>query len=534
MFTLYVPVPMPSFLTFSAVCAIAPDGQTLFDHLNLSIGAERVGLVGRNGSGKSTLLRIASGDLPPGAGTLARSGSSDVLAQHWPEDHSFAQALGIADAAARIARILAGDGTPEDLEAADWDLSSRVDQALQDVGLPDLALERQIGTLSGGERTRVGLARLALVRPDLLLLDEPTNNLDAAGRAAVERLIASWRGGVLLASHDRALLEHMDRIVELTPRGVHIVGGGWSAFAAQRDAERAQAAAERERSEAALRATARGVQEQREAKDRRDKAGRAFAARKSEPRILLGRQAERAENSGGQARRLGERQLQEATARLEDARTKIEVLTPLTIAPPPSGLPSGAEVLTLDAVTASVGERRLGPWTLTIRGPERVALTGPNGAGKTTLIKMASGPLIPASGTVRRSGGAVATLDQHVTLLDPADTILGNIRRLHPEMDQHGAYAACARFAFRNRDADRLVGTLSGGERLRAGLAAAMPGETAPWLLILDEPTNHLDIASVEVLENALRNYDGALLVVSHDRRFLDAIGIQREYRLTP
>lgn len=119
-------------------------------------------------------------------------------------------------------------------------------------------------------------------------------------------------------------------------------------------------------------------------------------------------------------------------------------------------------------------------------------------------------------------------LDQHVTLLDDAETIAGNLRRLYPMLDDEAVHAACARFAFRNRDAQRIVGSLSGGERLRAGLAALLSGESPPWLLILDEPTNHLDIESIEVLETALRGFDGALLVVSHDRRFLDAIGITR------
>ena len=524
---------MSSFITFSGVSAATPDRRALFRDLTLAIGAERVGLVGRNGSGKSTLLRIAAGLVEPTAGGVSRTGTVGMLAQHWPEDSNVAEALGVAAAIAAVERILAGNGSADDFDTADWELLPRVEAALAEVGLAGLALEQAIGTLSGGERTRVGLARIALERPDLLLLDEPTNNLDAAGRAAVQALIAGWHGGVLVASHDRILLEGMDRIVELTPIGVHVVGGGWSAFAARREAERAQAAAEYGRSEAAVHDTKRTVQAGREAKDRRDKAGRAFAARKSEPRILLGRQAERAENSGGQARRIAERQIDEAGARLDEARAKVEVLTPLTISLPPSGMPSNAEVLTLDAVTMRVGTRMLGPWSLALRGPERVALGGANGTGKTSLLKLATGALAPDGGTIRRAEGRIAMLDQHVDLLAPDRTILDNLRRLHPTLNAQAAHAACARFAFRNRDAERIVGTLSGGERLRAGLMAAMSGETVPWLLILDEPTNHLDIASIEELQRALCSYDGALLVVSHDRAFLDAIGIGREVQLS-
>ncbi len=206
----------------------------------------------------------------------------------------------------------------------------------------------------------------------------------------------------------------------------------------------------------------------------------------------------------------------------------MEVLTPLTIVLPPSGVPSGATVLAMDGVVAEMGGRRLGPWTLRIDGPERIALTGANGAGKTTLLRIAAGFLAPVTGTVRRAEGRIVMLDQHVGLLDPEGSILDNIRRLNPTASAEDAYAVCARFAFRNRDARRVVGTLSGGERLRAGLAATLSGSTPPWLVILDEPTNHLDIESVELLEDALQGFDGALLIVSHDSSFLTRVGPER------
>jgi len=170
-----------------------------------------------------------------------------------------------------------------------------------------------------------------------------------------------------------------------------------------------------------------------------------------------------------------------------------------------------------------------GPWRFEIVGPERVAVTGPNGAGKTSLLRLAAGELVPTSGAVRRAEGRVAMLDQHVGLLDPALSVLENYRRLHVGVTEREAHAACARFAFRNRDALKCVGDLSGGERLRAGLACVLGGAEVPQLLLLDEPTNHLDMESIEVLEAALAGYDGALLVVSHDRAFLEAIGVARE-----
>ncbi|MEN8676389.1 MAG: ATP-binding cassette domain-containing protein, partial [Alteriqipengyuania sp.] len=283
---------MSPFLTLDSLSARTPDGRRLFHDLTLSIGAERVGLVGRNGSGKSTLLDLIAGAGKPASGTIHASGTLGVLHQDLPPQFTIARALGVAGQLEVLHRVLAGEGTPDDLALADWSLEERIEAALAQVGLSATPLDRRIRTLSGGERTRIGIARLRLEAPDLLLLDEPTNNLDAVGRDAIAALIRDWRGGVLVASHDRALLESMDRIVELTPIGIRSFGGGWSAFAAARDAERARAAEESERADAALRTAQRSAQARREAKARRDKAGRAVAARGSEPKIVLDARAE--------------------------------------------------------------------------------------------------------------------------------------------------------------------------------------------------------------------------------------------------
>ena len=256
---------MSALLTLDSVAAHTPEQRLLFSGLSLALNAERVGLVGRNGSGKSTLLRIVAGELAPAAGAVGLSGTVGTLQQRFPPEITVADALGVSEPLTLLARVVAGEGNADDFAAADWTLEPRLEAALAEVGLTGIGFERMMGSLSGGERTRVGVARLLVEEPDLLVLDEPTNNLDADGRAAIHALIERWNGGVLVASHDREVLELMDRIVELTPVGVRIVGGGWTAFAEQREREREAAAGQLERSEGALRDARRTAQRRAEA-----------------------------------------------------------------------------------------------------------------------------------------------------------------------------------------------------------------------------------------------------------------------------
>ena len=243
---------MTAFLTLDSLSLTTPDGRLLFDGLTLAIGRERTGLVGRNGCGKSTLLRAIAGEVEPAAGSIQRSGSIGTLAQLADDRLTVAQALGVDSDLARLRRLERGEGTLQDAGDADWTLETRLASALIETGLPALPLDRLLASLSGGERTRVALARLLIEAPDVLLLDEPTNNLDAGGRAAVAELLARWRGGVVVASHDRALLSHVDRIVELAAIGVTIFGGAWPEFAQAREAAQAHAEADLARAADAL------------------------------------------------------------------------------------------------------------------------------------------------------------------------------------------------------------------------------------------------------------------------------------------
>ena len=524
---------MTAFLTLDSISLATPDGRPLVDGLTLAIGRERTGLVGRNGSGKSTLLRLLAGECEPAGGSVRRAGSIGMLAQLADDRLTVAEALGVADGLARLRRVENGEGSLDDAPEVDWTLQARLDAALVETGLPALPIDRRLASLSGGERTRVALARLLIEAPDLLLLDEPTNNLDTQGRQAVAELLARWRGGMVVASHDRTLLERVDRIVELTAVGVTVFGGAWPAFAEARDAARARAEAELSRASDALRHAERAVQKEKEKKARRDKAGRARRAKGAASKMFLDAEKQRAENSGAREGHIADRLIGDRMDALEQARARVEVLTPLSIELPKTGLPGGRELIAFKDVVMAHGDHRLfGPLSFDVRGPERIAIAGANGSGKTTLLGLIAGRLEPSAGEISRPTDRVAMLDQHVGLLDPASPILDNLRRLNPDLSDNEARAALARFAFRNIAALQIAGTLSGGERLRAGLACVFARREPPLLLLLDEPTNHLDLTSIEELETALAGFDGAVMAVSHDARFLQAIGVEREIRL--
>jgi ATPase subunit of ABC transporter with duplicated ATPase domains len=480
--------------------------------------------------GKTTLVRLILGEIQPLAGAVSVKGRVGVLRQALapPAGASVAELLGVEVALGCLRRIEAGDGTADDLAEADWGVEARLEGALAQMALAGLDLARPAASLSGGELTRALLAGLLAAEPDLLILDEPTNNLDAAARGLVAEVLGRWRGGAIVVSHDRALLRRMDRIVELTSLGARVYGGNYDLYAARKAEAEAAAARDLADAERAVERVAREVQVAAERKARRDAAGKRSRAKGDQPKIMLDFMAGRAEASGGRERRLAERRQADAAADLADAQGRVERLRRLTFDLPPSGLPAGRQVLAFEAVR----HPRLGrPVSLRLAGPERVAVTGPNGAGKTTLIRLAVGELEPAAGEVRL-GVPAALVDQQTAMLREDESLLGAYLRLNPRATANDAYAALARFLFRNTAAEKTVAALSGGERLRAALACVLSGEAPPQLLILDEPTNHLDLESVAAVEAALRGYDGALLVVSHDRDFLAAVGVGREVLL--
>ncbi|MGW7268891.1 ABC-F family ATP-binding cassette domain-containing protein [Streptomyces sp. NPDC054864] len=525
-----VPTTPSASLTCSALSFQWPDGTSVFDGLSVSIGRGRTGLVGANGTGKSTLLRLLAGQLRPSQGSVTVGGTLAHLPQNITLDTTLRvdQALGIAERRAALRAIESGDVREEHFETVgdDWDVEERALAQLGSLGLGDIELDRTVGQLSGGETVLLRLAALLLERPDVLLLDEPTNNLDLFARRRLYEAVDSWRSGVLVVvSHDLDLLERVDRIAELRSGSVSWYGGGWSAYEEALATEQEAAGRMLRAAEADVRRQKRELEETQVKVARRHRHSKKMDAQRRAPRIVAGEKKRSAQESGDKLRGLHEERLSEARERREEAADAIRDDAEIRVSLPHTAVPAGRTVLALRELRPRFGTLREG--TLQVRGPERIALVGRNGAGKTTLLRTLTGELAPLSGEVRTSV-PLRFLPQRLDVLDDGLSVAANVARLAPGLTENHIRSQLARFLFKGARAEQLAGTLSGGERFRAALAAMMLAAPAPQLLILDEPTNNLDLASVRQLAGALESYEGALLVASHDLTFLESIGVTR------
>lgn len=503
-----------------------PNGTAVLTGLDIAFGTGRTGLVGRNGDGKSTLFRLISGELVPSAGSITTSGDVAYLPQRISLDtqRTVADLLAITERRAALRAVELGDVNPVHFTTIgdDWDVEARAIEIVHRLGVLHEAgadvLDRHVGMLSGGEAVLVGVAGLLRRRASITLLDEPTNNLDARARDLVRNAVDDWPGVLIVVSHDRELLGHVDEIVELREGAARTFGGPYSTYIEILAAEQAAAARQVRVTEGELAREKRQHVETQVKLARRRRFADTAEREKRVPKIIAHGRRQQAEVSAAKYRNERADRLASAHAGLGEAAELVRDDDLIRIDLPATAVPAGRDVL------------RVG--TLTVRGPERIALTGANGSGKTTLLESILGLRTHPYDGVQRPSVPARYLPQRLDLLDDERTVLDNVRYAAPGATPHAIRAQLARFLIRGDAADHLASTLSGGERFRVTLACLLLAEPPPQLLLLDEPTNNLDLDSVEQLVSALRGFRGALIIASHDQQLLNDLDVTRHWRV--
>jgi ATPase subunit of ABC transporter with duplicated ATPase domains len=521
--------------------------RTLFSKLSLTVApGDVVGVVGANGAGKSTLLRILSGVDQPQEGTVNLA-PSDAFVGWLPQEHErtagetiaayIARRTGCAQATVEMeatAEAL-GSGAPGTDDAYSlafdrWmasgaaDLEDRIPAVLADLGL-ELGTDALMTGLSGGQAARVALAALLLSRFDVVLLDEPTNDLDLDGLARLEAFVQGLRGGVVLVSHDREFLARcVTSIVELdlAQNSVAVYDGGYDAFLEERAVAKRHA---RERYEEFANTKADLVSRARTQREWSSQGVRN--AMKKNPDNDKIRRAASTESSEKQAQKV--RQMESRIARLtevEEPRKEWQLQFSIGQAPR-----SSAVVATLRDVVVRQGDFTLGPVNLQLNGGERIGITGPNGAGKSTLLRLLLGTRKPDDGEASMGASvAIGEIDQARGLLDGGRQLGEAVEAVLVDWNSADVRTLLAKFGLKADHTSRTVDSLSPGERTRAALALLQARGVN--LLVLDEPTNHLDLPAIEQLEEALESYEGALLLVTHDRRLLENVRLDSRWHL--
>lgn len=484
-------------------------GVWLFKNLNVGFGKEKTGLVGKNGTGKTTIIKLITELAKPNSGIVENSARIVYLPQDYQIDLSCS--------------VLETLNTPAEHEAL---------ATLAKVGLQYIQLDRIMGSLSGGERTRVVLASLLVQEADFMILDEPTNNLDTEARQAVYNLIERWKGGLLVVSHDRVLLNLMDRTLELSEKGLKEYGGNYDFYTEQKELEEEALQRQLSDMEKEFRKVKKQAQATKERQQKRSSRGKKVAPDLGLPKSILNEMRKSAQQTSGKLKKIHESKIGEASENFKAAKERISPNNRIEVDLSRTDIPAGKLVTEFEEVSFGYGEQVIFKgFNLTVHGPDRLVINGPNGSGKTTLVKLMLGELQPSAGEITLGINCFAYLDQSVVVLDKNKTVLENLEEMSG-LDEKAARNWLALFLFPADDVFKKVEVLSGGERMRAALACILAGNTPPQLLVLDEPTNNLDLNSIEQIESALLNYKGALIVISHDKTFLQNIAITREMNL--
>ena len=523
----------------SSISYVHPDQEVLFEPLSLSISnGDKAALVGNNGAGKSTLLQLIAGRLLPAGGEITVSERPWFVPQHFGQydKYSIAEALGIAKKLQVFQAISAGDPDPrlfDDLED-DWEIEDKVGKALGQWDISHYSPGQLMATLSGGEKTRVFLAGITIWQPKIILLDEPTNHLDAVSRSKLYKLISTSRSTILMVSHDRALLNLIDKTIELTKFGLEIFGGNFNFYREQKEGKLNALQTQLDERSKYLKQTQQKARELAEQRQKKEARGRLHGQTNSLPRIIAGGLKSKAEQSTAKVLETHQEKTSGIADNIQQLRAQIQDHQVLKIDIGSSGMHRGKLLVDAELINYTYGTKWLWePVTFQLRSGERIHIAGNNGTGKTTLVRMITGELLPGQGTIYRSDFKYLYLDQDYTMINRSLSVYEQISSYNSRnLEEHQLRSLLIYSQFPKEFWDRKSEQLSGGEKMKLSLCCLVVTNYTPDMLILDEPTNNLDMQSLEILAAAVKNYPGTLVVISHDQQFIKDINMEKEISL--
>lgn len=513
----------------------------LFSGISLTVNnQQKIALIGNNGVGKSTLLKIIAKELQPSEGILKVETQAYYIPQAFGQyNHlSIAEALQIDEKLNALKDILNGSVSEENFSLLneDWTIEERCKEALNYWNLSDLDLSQKVGALSGGQKTKVFMAGISIHQPELILLDEPTNHLDITGRNILYDFIENTKSALIIVSHDRKLLNILNTICELNKIGIKVYGGNYDFYRAQKEMEFNALNQDIHSKEKALRKAKEKERETLERQQKLDIRAKKNVGKAGLPKIVSNTWRNRAERSSAKISGVHEEKIGGIKEELQSLRSSLSKTDLMKFRFDNIKLHRGKKLFVAKNINfgyedaAKLWKENL---NLEIVSGERVAIKGLNGSGKTTLLKIISGNLTPQIGTVFIAENKSIYIDQDYSLIDNNINIYEQAQQFNTTaLLEHEVKIRLNRFLFAKDDWDKSCKALSGGERMRLMLCCLSIGNQSPDVIILDEPTNNLDIQNIEILTSAIHDYQGTLLVISHDEMFLEQINIERMVEL--
>lgn len=512
----------------------------LFDTINLTVNHfEKIALIGNNGSGKSTLLKIIANELHPSEGLLSTMVEPYYVPQIYGQyNHlTIGQVLKVEHQIAALQEILNGNTSQENFNVLndDWTIEERCMEALDFWQLRNLDLSQKMETLSGGQKTKVFLAGISIHQPEFILLDEPSNHLDVSGRLLLYKFIQTTKSTLIVVSHDRKLLNLLNSICELNEHGIKVYGGNYEFYTSQKQIEINALNQDLQNKEKALRKAKEKEREISERQQKLDNRGKSKQEKSGVSRIMMNTLRNNAENSTSKMRGVHSEKISGISQELQKLRSSLPDIEKMKCDFDNSKLHKGKILFKATGINYIYNTKSLwkAPLTLQISSGERIVLKGSNGSGKTTLIKIILNKLTPQIGTIYRSDSKSVYIDQDYSLIDNELKIYEQAKQFNSNtLKEHEIKTRLNRFLFTKEDWDKSCSSLSGGEKMRLLLCCLAIGNQSPDIIILDEPTNNLDIQNIEILTSTINEYQGTLIVVSHDESFLEQIKINHTIQL--